>query len=134
MSDRRSRDRRHREGTIVISPRREKERREKDRRDSDRVPIDIWLEESHEDEVSHRQTGDLSLGGIRLERGFSHPIGTVVTLRFALPGDATPLEAKAEVVAILPEEKQHQSSLKFLDLDEDTRRRIRDFVTSAQKA
>lgn len=132
MNDRRQRDRRKKEGTIVIAPRREKERRAAERRDGDRVAVDVWLEEEHEDEVSYRQAGDLSPGGIRLERGFSHPIGTVVKLRFALPGDDTPLEVEAEVVAVKPDENRLQSSMKFVDISEETRRRIRDFVAQAQ--
>ncbi len=131
MNDRRRRDRRKKEGTIVISPRRHKERRATDRRDSERVTIDAWLEEQHDDEVSHRQAGDLSLGGIRIERGFSHPVGTRVQLRFALPGETEPLEVTAEVVAVLPHENRHQTSMKFVDLGEDERRRIRDFVNAA---
>lgn len=69
------RDRRQQESEVAD------DRRQRERRGAERVPLEIWVEEVHGPETLYRQTGNLSLGGVQLERGFPKPIGTRVRLR-----------------------------------------------------
>lgn len=131
--DRRRRDRRNYEASVVKAPQRRNERREGDRRLDDRVNIDLWLEHAHGDETSYRHVGDLSAGGVRLDQGFSYPVGTRVRLRFNLPNDPDVIEVSAEVMSITPEQDRHNTSLRFLDLKGEDHIRISSFIDARSK-
>lgn len=126
--DRRSSDRRNSESSIVKTPRRKTERRNAERRLDERISLDLWIEQEAGPEVSYRHVGDLSAGGVRLDHGFSYPVGSRVKLRFALPGDARQIEVAADVVAVSPEESRHYTSLRFVDLAGEDHVRITKFI------
>jgi hypothetical protein len=92
------------------------ERRQRDRRAAPRVPVEIWVEEQHGMETLFRQAGDLSKGGVLLEKGFPKPVGTRVKLRFQLPGGGTPVEVLGEVVTAVVNDAEMSTRIKFLDL------------------
>jgi uncharacterized protein (TIGR02266 family) len=103
----------------------------KDRRREVRLPIQMWVEESTEHELYFQHSANLSSGGMFLERTIPHPVGTIVTLQFTLPGDDAPIRVRSQIV--------HASSgaadsdelgvhLKFLDLDAKTAERIGRYI------
>ena len=130
--DRRKTDRRTKEASIVATPKRRTERREGDRRLDDRVNIDLWIEHAHGDETSYRHVGDISAGGVRLDQGFSYPVGTKVRLRFNLPDDPKVIDVHADVVSITPEHDRHYTSLRFVDLRGEDHIRISSFIDSGR--
>jgi c-di-GMP-binding flagellar brake protein YcgR len=127
-NDRRRKQRRTTETTIVKTPRRKTERRNTERRVDERIGLDLWIEQQAGPEMSYRHVGDLSAGGVRLDHGFSYPVGSRVKLRFALPGDPRQIEVAADVVAVSPEESRHHTSLRFVDLKGEDHIRITRFI------
>ncbi len=96
-----------------------------DRRAFSRVDLDLWIEQEHGEETVFRLAGNLSAGGIYLEHGFTHPVGTRVKLRFTLdPIDAS-VEVDAEVVAAQQtDDTPTAASLSFVNLEGSVRERI----------
>ena len=99
-----------------------------ERRSSTRIPVEMWVEESTERELYFQRGANLSIGGIFLERTIPHARGTVVTLQFTLPSDTTPIKVKGEIVNVGEASNELGMGIKFLDLDESDRERIRTFV------
>lgn len=125
--DRRENDRRREDlGSPPIGERRREDRRSgMDRRAFSRVDLDLWIEQEHGEETVFRLAGNLSAGGIYLEHGFTHPVGTRVKLRFTLdPIDAS-VEVDAEVVAAQQtDDTPTAASLSFVNLEGSVRERI----------
>lgn len=99
-----------------------------ERRASGRVAVEMWVEESRNRETYFQRCKNLSTGGLFLDRTIPHPVGTIVSLRFTLPADETPIETKGEIVNA-PEGDSLGMGIKFLDLDADARARIEAFVS-----
>ena len=99
-----------------------------ERRLAPRVGVQIWVEEATEHELYFQRSADLSTGGIYLENTIPHPLGTVVNLRFALPGSQEKLETRAEVVGAIAGDKEMGMSLKFIDLPAAHVEQIRKFI------
>ncbi len=100
-----------------------------ERRQGNRVPVQIWVEEATDRELYFQRSANLSAGGIYLENTIPHPVGTRVTLRFALPGDAQRFEVRAEVVGAIAGEEEMGMGLKFLDLSGSDADRIRSYIS-----
>src|SRR5262249_32769656 len=105
---------------------------EGDRRISGRIPVEMWVEESTDRELYFQRSANISTGGIFLENTIPHPVGTVVALTFSLPGDETRLNVKGEIVNIVDGELG--MGIKFIELDEPAREKIRKFVREAEGA
>jgi uncharacterized protein (TIGR02266 family) len=99
-----------------------------ERRQGNRVPVQIWVEEKTDRELYFQRSANLSAGGIYLENTIPHPVGTRVTLRFALPGDTEKFEVRAEVVGAIAGEEEMGMGLKFLDLPAADAERIRQYI------
>jgi uncharacterized protein (TIGR02266 family) len=100
-----------------------------ERRREVRLAIEMWVEETAEDSSLYFQrTANLSVGGMFLEATVPHPVGTRVSLRFTLPGDRTPIEAKAEIVNAGQGGDAIGMGLKFIDLPPAAGQRIGQFV------
>jgi uncharacterized protein (TIGR02266 family) len=99
-----------------------------ERRQGNRVPVQIWVEEATDRELYFQRSANLSAGGIYLENTIPHPVGTRVTLRFALPGDSQKFEVRAEVVGAIAGEEEMGMGLKFLDLSDSEAERIRQYI------
>lgn len=99
-----------------------------ERRQGSRVPVQIWVEEATDRELYFQRSANLSAGGIYLENTIPHPVGTRVTLRFALPGDSQKFEVRAEVVGAIAGEEEMGMGLKFLDLGAADADRIRQYI------
>lgn len=106
------------------------ERRGAERRRSQRVPVEMWVEELAQDERVFRRAGNLSEGGLHLDKTIPIPLGTHVTLRFTLPGDAAALEVEGEIVAIDPDEELGMG-VKFTNLSADGQRRVKHYLDRA---
>lgn len=129
-NDRRGDDRRQEDlGSPSLGERRQEDRRSgMDRRGFPRVEVDIWIEQHHGEEIVFRQAGNLSAGGIYLEHGFTHALGTRLKLRFDL-ADGGPVEVSAEVVAAQSyDDHPNAASLSFIDLSGVDRERILTFL------
>src|SRR5262245_26683022 len=99
-----------------------------ERRQGPRVPVQIWVEEATERELYFQRSANLSAGGIYLENTIPHPLGTRVTLRFNIPGDAEKVEVHAEVVGAVAGDEEFGMGLKFLDLTDTHAERIRQYI------
>jgi 2-amino-4-hydroxy-6-hydroxymethyldihydropteridine diphosphokinase len=72
---------------------------QKERRQTERIPLEMWVEETTENERYFRRAGNLSRGGLRLDHTIPLPQGTRVNLTFTLPGDTTPIDVAGEIVS-----------------------------------
>jgi uncharacterized protein (TIGR02266 family) len=70
-----------------------------ERRQTERIPLEMWVEETTENERYFRRAGNLSRGGLRLDHTIPLPQGTRVNLTFTLPGDSAPVEVAGEIVS-----------------------------------
>jgi len=93
----------------------------------------MWVEESTERELYFQRSANLSTGGIFLENTIPHPKGTVVNLQFTLPGDATPIKVRGEIVNAATADELGMG-IKFVEVDDETERRITEFVKRAEAA
>jgi uncharacterized protein (TIGR02266 family) len=100
---------------------------EGDRRIGSRIPVEMWVEESTDHELYFQRSANISSGGIYLENTIPHPIGTVVSLSFTLPGDTQRVSVKGEIVNAA-ESGQLGMGIKFVQLDDAARERIKVFV------
>jgi hypothetical protein len=91
-------------------------------RADERRPVRMWVELTHEGCRYFHHSADLSLGGIFLDHTIPHPAGTVVQLRFTLPGEQEAIELQAQVVAARDDELGIH--LHFLDPSSSVRARI----------
>lgn len=93
------------------------ERRMGDRRDSHRVPVQIEVREGNKPFEAH--AGNLAIGGVFFQKPLALPIGAVVQLRFALPGQDTLVETRGELVEITAVGKPADKGtrVRFIDLD-----------------
>jgi uncharacterized protein (TIGR02266 family) len=101
-----------------------------ERRSAPRIPLEMWVEETTEEERYFRRAGNLSKGGLRLEHTIPLPIGTTVHLTFTLPGDSTPVNVSGQIVSSTgPDDLK--MGLKFVNLTADAKQKIDAFVTRA---
>jgi uncharacterized protein (TIGR02266 family) len=105
---------------------------EGERRLGARIPVEMWVEESTDHELYFQRSANISSGGIYLENTIPHPVGTVVSLAFVLPGDTQKVRVKGEIVNA--DNGQLGMGIKFLQLDDVARERIRAFVSRAAQA
>ena len=128
MSDRRQQNRRF-QSDPVAEDRRGPDRRRGDRRRAARAPLDLWVEEEKGDELYFRRTGNVSLGGVYFEQTIPHALGTVVRLRFALPGETQRMiEAQAEIVNTPSVQDGLGMGLKFLSMSDADRIALQAFL------
>jgi uncharacterized protein (TIGR02266 family) len=128
MTDRRQQNRRLRSEPVSVE-RREAERRRGDRRRAARAPLDLWVEEEKGDELYFRRTGNVSLGGVYFEQTIPHALGTVVRLRFALPGEAQRMiEAQAEIVNTPTVKDGLGMGLRFVSMNDADRLALQSFL------
>ncbi|MFH1811810.1 MAG: PilZ domain-containing protein [Pseudomonadota bacterium] len=104
------------------------EDREAERRLETRVDVDLWVDQHHASEKTFCRAVDISPGGLRFDLGLAHEVGTIVNLRFSLPGDELPIEVKAEVVGAGWHGNRPVTHLRFVDLSGDNHVRITRFV------
>jgi len=89
------------------------------------------MEELSGDDIYFRRSGNIAAGGVFFDRAIPHPLGTVVTLKFALPGDREMVVARGEVVSSAASPDGLGMGVKFVHVEGDGAQRIRAFLTSA---
>src|SRR5262245_51696807 len=101
-----------------------------DRRSQKRIPVEMWVEEVRGTDRYFQRTGNISIGGIYLDGTIPHPKGTVIQLKFTLPGENEAVEVRGEIVGE-PMEERLGMHVKFLDAEKDASlvERIRAFVS-----
>lgn len=107
---------------------------EDDRRESLRIPVEMWVEESTERELYFQRGANISIGGIFLQRTIPHTKGTVINLQFTLPGDATPIKVRGEIVNVGETADELGMGLRFVDLQEADQVRVASFIERMAKA
>jgi len=121
--DRRQKDRRVKDGKPANN-RRATGRREKIRREGPRLPLELWMEEMAGDDIYFRRTGDVSIGGAYFDHAIPHELGTLVTLKFCLPGDQEMVVARGKVVRGASENGLGMG-IKFISIEGNGEQRIR---------
>jgi hypothetical protein len=125
--DRRKQDRRQKQTKVEVE-RRSQPRRQSDRRTTTRVPLELWMEEVSGDEVYFRRSGDIGEGGVYFDKAVPHSSGTMLTLKFALPGEHEMVVARGEVVSTASAHSSLGMRVKFITIEGDGRRRLREFI------
>ena len=95
----------------------------RERRQTARIPLEMWVEETTENERYFRRAGNLSRGGLRLDHTIPLPQGTQVNLTFTLPGDSEPVAVSGEIVSTAGPEDLRMG-VKFLKVGEAARAQI----------
>ena len=127
-TERRKGDRRQKSQTVRADRRVNNRRSTADRRSSVRLPLELWMEELSGDDVYFRQTGNVSTGGVFLESAIPHPEGTVITLKFALPGDREMVVARGEVVAPSTKNGTTGMHIRFKAIEGSGKTRLQDYI------
>ena len=104
------------------------ERRVKDRRIDSRIDLQLWVEEGTPNELCYRRVANLSPGGLKLDHGFPHRVGTQVRLRFRLPREDHLFDVSAVVVAASWVDGAPVTNLQFVDLSGDDHIRISRYI------
>ncbi len=99
----------------------------RERRASQRVPIEMWVEEITDGAQVFRRAGNLSRGGLYLDKTIPIPVNTKVKLRFTLPGDSQNIEVVARIVSIESEEVLGMG-VKFEGVPEAVQKRLDQFL------
>jgi uncharacterized protein (TIGR02266 family) len=105
----------------------------KERRKTERIPLEMWVEETTENERYFRRAGNLSRGGLRLDHTIPLPQGTLVNLSFTLPGDSTPISVSGEIVSNAGPEDLRMG-VKFVQVSADAQARIDAYLARAGTA
>ncbi|MFH0899369.1 MAG: PilZ domain-containing protein [Pseudomonadota bacterium] len=100
-----------------------------DRRNQKRLPVEMWVDEMQGSSCYFQRSANLSLGGMYLDGTIPHPRGTVVQLRFTLPGEDQPIDLRGEVVGE-PDPDRLGMHVRFLDTagNESVRHRLEAFL------
>lgn len=100
-----------------------------ERRVQKRIPVEMWVEEVRGADRYFQRSGNLSAGGMFLDSTIPHPKGTIVHLKFTLPGDTEPVNVRGEIVGD-PDETRLGMHVKFLGLEDDPKlaERLKAFV------
>ncbi len=125
--DRRKQDRRQQRVGVEVE-RRKGERRRGERRAATRVPLELWMEEVSGDDVYFRRSGNVAEGGVYFDRAIPHALGTMVTLKFALPGDREMVVARGEVVSGAGASGSLGMGVRFITVEGDGLQRVREFI------
>jgi hypothetical protein len=105
-------------------------RARQERRQAERISLEMWVEETTDNERYFRRAGNLSRGGLRLDHTIPLPQGTCVNLTFTLPGDSTPVEVLGEIVSGSgPDDLQ--MGVKFVKVGEAARTQIDEYLLRA---
>ncbi|HVN80207.1 MAG TPA: PilZ domain-containing protein [Terriglobia bacterium] len=91
------------------------------------IQSEIWLGQDGIFTWNPETLRDLSEGGAFIETGQRFSVGSILTLRFTLPGSSRPLSC---TVAVRNLRGGSGLGVEFLDISQDDRHQIREFVQS----
>jgi uncharacterized protein (TIGR02266 family) len=89
-----------------------------ERRNDARISLEMWVEETTQNERYFRRASNLSRGGLRLDYTIPLPKGTAVNLTFTLPGDARPVTVTGEIVST-GMQNELRMGVKFINVQAD---------------
>ena len=89
-----------------------------ERRNNARISLEMWVEETTQNERYFRRASNLSRGGLRLDYTIPLPKGTAVQLTFVLPGDAKPVNVTGEIVST-GMQNELRMGVKFINVQAD---------------
>lgn len=104
-----------------------------ERRQTERIPLEMWVEETTDNERYFRRAGNLSRGGLRLEHTIPLPQGTIVNLTFTLPGDSKPVDVSGEIVSSAGPDDLRMG-VKFVKVGEAARTQIDQYLARVASA
>jgi len=104
-----------------------------ERRKTERIPLEMWVEETTDNERYFRRAGNLSRGGLRLDHTIPLPQGTVVNLSFTLPGDSAPVAVSGEIVSSSGPDDLRMG-VKFVNVTAEAQARIDAYLKRAGSA
>jgi len=99
-----------------------------ERRRAPRRPVEIWVEESTDRELYFQRGANISAGGIYLERTVPHARGTMISIKFTLPGDSLPIQVGGQIVNVHDDAATPGMGVQFVGLTDNDRQRIERFV------
>ncbi len=111
----------------------------RERRKHKRYTVELKVEYSTGDKFSADFAKNISHGGMFIHTTKPLDTGTIVNLRFYIPGQKVPLNLKGEVRwMVRPEEVRHRSQMpgmgiRFLDLTPRKVSRIKNFVKKLEE-
>lgn len=88
------------------------------------MPVDLWIEAEREGELYYQRASNLSVGGAYFTQTIPLPLGTRVTLKFTLPGDAKEIACAGEIVSA----RDLGMGVQFLELPKTDQARIERLV------
>ena len=91
----------------------------------------MWVQETRGHDLYFMRASNVSTGGLFLEGSVPHPVGSVLTLEFILPGQGQPLRVRARVVNHPHLGGELGMGVEFADLDSASGRAIGDFAARA---
>jgi type IV pilus assembly protein PilZ len=105
----------------------------RERRSSARIPIEMWVQEITDEGEVHRRAGNLSAGGLYLDKTIPIPVGTTVQLRFRLPGEDDVVEAMTVtgVVVSIDPTKELGMGVKFVQVPAAAQARLDGYLKRA---
>lgn len=107
--------------------------RPRERRQTARIPLEMWVEETTDNERYFRRAGNLSRGGLRLDHTIPLPQGTLVNLTFTLPGDSVPVEVSGEIVSSAGPDDLRMG-VKFVGVGDAARAQIDNYLERVSNA
>jgi hypothetical protein len=96
-----------------------------DRRTNERTDVELWVDAEGDSGAHAHRAMDLSLGGLRLDRGVPMPAGTRVILELRLPDRDAALRIEAEVTGAL---RDRGVGMRFVALSREQRVRLADYL------
>ncbi len=107
------------------------DRRVGERREDKRIALEIWVEEQPDDNsIYFLRATNLSQGGIFFDQTIPHPIGTIITIKFNLPGNRDAIIAKGEIVNIPGKEKLGMG-VNFTEIGEAEMELVRQYIRTS---
>src|SRR5882762_8492697 len=100
-----------------------------DKRRQERIAVELWIEAERDGELYFQRASNLSIGGAFFTQTIPLPLGTLVALKFALPGDTYEIQCKGEIVTA----KDLGMGVQFIDIAELDVNRIEALIDLHQK-
>jgi hypothetical protein len=101
-----------------------------DKRRQRRIPVELWIEAERAGELYFQRASNLSVGGAYFTQTIPLPVGTMVELKFELPGDPTEIRCKGEIVTA----KDLGMGVQFIAITESDRARIEALIDKHERA
>ena len=100
-----------------------------EKRKETRVPVDLWIEAARDGELYYQRASNLSVGGAFFVQTVPLPLGTRVSLKFTLPGDAHEIVCDGDIVSA----KELGMGVQFVMLAPADRQRIEKLIGRVAK-